>query len=258
MSRGTHTHGRVCYNGTHKNHTLRSTPPQKHTCTTHNSPQEKNRKESSEHFHNATFTGPAVNETVGRCAMTNPLARRRNEDILENRMDPRKVRVEPSSGVLRSVGSIAPDTDEELAKSSDRIEKNAVSRLIRTTSMRSGTTEEELFLYITPPVKGFELTPSFICRKRSGEVNPDPLSSYRFTWYRSRKYYLCNGEHCINAGAEEREMKCQCLTCQQYGNERHSYFCSPECMAKNWKYHVKWDWERCGSVGLTLSRRPQR
>lgn len=126
----------------------------------------------------------------GVAPMTNPLARRRNEDKLENRMDPRKVRVEPSSGVLRSVGSIAPDTDEELAKSSDRIEKNAVSRLIRTTSMRSGTTEEELFLYITPPVKGFELTPSFICRKRSGEVNPDPLSSYRFTWYRAASITL--------------------------------------------------------------------
>ena len=187
--------------------------------------------------------------------MTNPMARRNSEDKLGNRMDPRKTRVEPSSGALRSVGSIAPDTDEELAKSNDRIEKNAVSRLIRTTSVRSGTTEEELFLYITPPVKGFELTPSFICRKRSGEVNPDPLSSYRFTWYRSRKYYLCNGEHCINAGAEEREMKCQCLTCQQYGNERHSYFCSPECMAKNWKYHVKWGWKRCVSVEPTSSRR---
>ena len=154
-------------------------------------------------------------------------------------MDTRKLKEEGSASPLRSMGSVSLDTDEELAKNTETIDKNAVSKVIRTTTNRSGTTEEELSLYITPPVKGFEISPSFICRKRSGEVIPDPLSNYRFTWYRSRKYYLCNGESCINAGKQIGEMKCQCLTCLQFGNERLSYFCCPECLARNWKYHAQ-------------------
>ena len=133
------------------------------------------------------------------------------------------------------------DKDEELAKNSNSLDQNAVRRIVHSSSMKSGATEEELFLSITPPVKGFEIIPSFICRQKNGEVIPDPMSRYRFTWYRSRKYFLCNGDNCINGGKQNGdEMKCQCLTCLQYGNERYSYFCCPECMQKNWCYHVKY------------------
>ena len=133
------------------------------------------------------------------------------------------------------------DNDEELAKSNNALDQNAVRSVINSSSIKSGSTEEELFLSITPPVKGFEITPSFICRQKNGDVIPDPMSRYRFTWYRSRKYFLCNGDNCIHGGKQNGdEMKCQCLTCLQYGNERYSYFCCPECMQKNWRYHVKY------------------
>lgn len=132
------------------------------------------------------------------------------------------------------------DMDEELAKNNNGVDQNTLGSSGQAVSTRNGTAEEELFLYITPPVKGFEIIPSFICRDKNGEVRHDLMSSYRFTWYRSRKYFLCNGENCINGGRHNgEEMKCQCLTCLQYGNERYSYFCCPGCMQKNWKYHVK-------------------
>ena len=85
-------------------------------------------------------------------------------------METRKLKGEGPISPLRSMGSVSLDTDEELAKNTDTIDKNAVSKVIRTTSVRSGTTEEELSLYITPPVKGFEITPSLIWRSNSGST----------------------------------------------------------------------------------------
>ena len=105
---------------------------------------------------------------------------------------------------------------------------------------QSEPVEEELTLRVPPPVKGFDISAKFTCKSKSGEIIMDPTSKYRFVWYRSRKYYLCSSNHCINKSSSQKsvsEMKYQCLTCLQYGNERYSYFCCPECLAKGWKEH---------------------
>lgn len=136
--------------------------------------------------------------------------------------------------------SPTPDADEELAKDKDRMEKNTVRKLVRSSSLQPGNAEEEVFLWISQPVLGFEATPHFSCRTKNGDLLSDLFSRYRFTWFRSRKYYLCNSDNCINMkqqNSNPQEMKYQCMTCLQYGNERRSYFCCAECMKRGWKTH---------------------
>ena len=133
-----------------------------------------------------------------------------------------------------------PDADEELAKDKDRMEQNAVRKVIHGSSLQPGDSEEEVFLWISQPVYGFVAEPHFTCRTKNGETLSDPLSQYRFTWYRSRKYYLCNSDHCINMkqqNSNSQEMKYQCMTGLQYGNERRSFFCCAECLKRGWKSH---------------------
>lgn len=138
------------------------------------------------------------------------------------------------------VGVTPPDADEELAKDKDRMDPNAVRKIVHSGSLQLGNSDEEVFLWISQPVLGFVAEPHFTCRSKSGETLSDPFSRYRFTWYRSRKYYLCNSDNCINMkqqNSNPSEVKYQCMTCLQYGNERRSYFCCPECMKRGWKTH---------------------
>lgn len=129
--------------------------------------------------------------------------------------------------------------DEGNANANQRDNKGMVKAIVRNAS-QFGRGEEEISVKLSQPVVGFVSNPCFECRSQSGEVMRDSFSRYRFTWYRSRKYYLCNSENCINMYSRDSaavEMKCQCLTCLQFGNERLSYFCCPECMKRGWKTH---------------------
>ena len=143
---------------------------------------------------------------------------------------------------LNSSLHAAEDADEEKAKDSNIMDNKSVSKLGRIDSSRPGGAEEEVYLWLSQPVIGFVSKPYFSCRTKNDDGIIDPFTRYRFTWYRSRKYYLCNSENCINMVSRSNvapEMKCQCLTCLQFGHERYSYFCSPECMMRGWEAHCK-------------------
>ena len=132
------------------------------------------------------------------------------------------------------------DIDPERRKNKDFQDMVSEKKAVYIDNSQSEPVEEELTLRVPPPVKGFDISAKFTCKSKNGEIIMDPTSKYRFVWYRSRKYYLCSSNHCINKSSSQKsisEMKYQCLTCLQYGNERYSYFCCPECLAKGWKEH---------------------
>ena len=132
------------------------------------------------------------------------------------------------------------DIDPERRRSKDSQDVMSEKKIVYVDNSQSEPVEEELTLSVPPPVKGFDISAKFTCKSKNGEIIMDPTTKYRFVWYRSRKYYLCSSAHCINMSSSHKlisEMKYQCLTCLQYGNERYSYFCCPECLANGWKEH---------------------
>lgn len=146
---------------------------------------------------------------------------------------PVNARVHMQNGMPQRAG-------EERSENANQSDNKGVVRAVVHDISRSGRGDETISVKLSQPVVGFVNNPCFECRSQSGEIVRDSFSRYRFTWYRSRKYYLCNSENCINMYSRENaasEMKCQCLTCLQFGNERLSYFCCPECMRRGWKSH---------------------
>lgn len=133
-------------------------------------------------------------------------------------------------------------TDVDIEKTRDSSFSRGVTekQVVYEDITESGSVKEELTLSVAPPVKGFDAVPRFTCKIMNGEIVMDPTTKYRFVWFRSRKHYLCASDNCINMNKRHGnviETKYQCLTCLQYGNERHSYFCSPECLVRGWKTH---------------------
>lgn len=132
------------------------------------------------------------------------------------------------------------DIDPERRKNKDFQDIVSEKKITYVDNSQSEPVEEELTLSVPPPVKGFDISAKFECKSKNGQIIMDPTAKYRFVWYRSRKYYLCSSNHCVNMSNSHKlisEMKYQCLTCLQYGNERYSYFCCPECLKNGWKEH---------------------
>ena len=140
---------------------------------------------------------------------------------------------------MSPTNSPAADIEEEFARDRDRMDRN----LYRSdTNMKNPNEnkEEGFNLVIPQPFLSVETEPYFSCRNKDGETYTDLTSLYRFKWFRSRKYFVCNSNSCINMKQQNPnpiEMKYQCMTCLQYGNERLSYFCCAECLRLGWKSH---------------------